>query len=77
MVSALKRIETVFATPLATIEASPRRLRALFASRTAAEVGLSEKSFANIRSLTVQALARYGQPDLPVAAALCDDARLA
>jgi hypothetical protein len=65
MVSGLNRIETVFTTPLEKIEASPRRLRALFASRTAAQVGLSEKSFANIRSLTVQALSRHGQPDLP------------
>ena len=66
IVSALSRIETMFATPLDKLEASPRRLRALFCSRTAAQVGLSEKSFANIRSLAVQALSRYALSDLPV-----------
>ncbi|KAB0269201.1 hypothetical protein [Microvirga brassicacearum] len=65
-VSGLKQIETVFTTPLSAMEASPRRLRVLFASRTAAQLGLSDKSFANIRSLTVQALSRYAEPDLPV-----------
>ena len=66
MVSGLKRIEKVFATPLDKIEASPRRLRTLFASKSAAQLGLSDKSFANIRSLAIQALSRYGEPDLPV-----------
>ena len=66
MVSALKRIAKVFATALDTIEASPRRLRALFALKSAAQLGLSDKSFANIRSLAIQALSRYGTPDLPI-----------
>ena len=66
IVSSLSRIETMFATPLDKLDASPRRLRALFASRTAAQIGVSDKSFANIRSLSIQALARYALPDLPV-----------
>ncbi len=35
-------------------------------SQSAAQLGLSDKSFANIRSLAIQALSRYGEPDLPV-----------
>ena len=66
MVSGLKRIGKVFGTALDEIEASPRRLRTLFASKSAAQLGLSDKSFANIRSLAIQALSRYGEPDLPV-----------
>lgn len=66
IVSASSRIEKVFSKPLSTLDASPRCLRALFASKSAAQVGLSDKSFANIRSLSVQALSRYAEPDRPV-----------
>ncbi len=66
LVSALNRVEQVFESPLEKLEASPRRVRELFASRSAAQLNLSEKTFANIRSLVVQALERYAPPALPL-----------
>ncbi|SCY92430.1 tyrosine-type recombinase/integrase [Microvirga guangxiensis] len=66
LVSALNRVEQMFESPLDKLEASPRRVRELFASRSAAQVNLSEKTFANIRSLVTKAVARYGQPILPL-----------
>jgi len=66
LVSALNRAAQVFQTPLETLVASPRRMRELFASRSPAQLNLSEKTFANIRSLVVQALERYAAPALPL-----------
>jgi hypothetical protein len=66
LVSALNRLEQLFQTPLAALEANPRRVRELFASRSAAQLNLSEKTFANIRSLVIQALERYAAPALPL-----------
>jgi hypothetical protein len=51
VLSALNRVPVIFATPFDKIDATPQRVRALFASKTAAEVGLSDKTYANIRSL--------------------------
>jgi integrase len=66
LASALNRVEQLFQTPLMKLEASPRRVRELFASRSAAQVNLSEKTLANIRSLVVQALTRYAPPTMPL-----------
>src|SRR4051812_18683411 len=66
LVSALNRVAQVFETPLETLGAIPRRVRELFASKSAAQVNLSEKTFANIRSLIVQALERYAGPTVPL-----------
>ena len=66
LVSALNRLEHLFQTPLEKLEASPRRMRELFASKSPAQLDLSEKTFANIRSLVVQALERYAPPALPL-----------
>jgi integrase len=41
-------------------------VRELFASKSPAQLDLSEKTFANIRSLTAKAVQRYGQPVLPL-----------
>jgi integrase len=66
LVSALNRVEQVFETPLDKLQANPRRVRELFASKSPAQMNLSEKTFANIRSLVVQALERYAAPALPL-----------
>lgn len=66
LVSALNRVEQVFETPLEKLEASPRRLRELFASKSPAQLNLSEKTFANIRSLVTKAVERYGRPVSPL-----------
>lgn len=66
LLSALARIPYLFRTPVETLPASPRRLRELFASKSAVQVNLSDKTFANLRSLALQALDRYGRPTLPV-----------
>jgi integrase len=66
LVSAVNRIKPLFQTPLDQLEASPRRVRELFAVKSAAQLNLSEKTLANIRSLVVQALERYAAPTLPL-----------
>jgi hypothetical protein len=62
LISALTRISELFQTPLEKVPASRPQLRALFASRSAAQLNLSEKTLANIRSLIVQVLDRYAGP---------------
>jgi integrase len=62
LVSALSRVEQLFQTPLEKLEASPCRMRELFASASPAQVGVSDKTFANIRSLVAKAVGRYGRP---------------
>lgn len=66
LVSALNRVAQLFQTPLDKLEASPRRVRELFASKSPAQLNLSEKTFANIRSLVIQALERYAAPTVPL-----------
>jgi hypothetical protein len=66
LVSALNRLEQLFQMPLAKLEASPRRARELFASKSPAQLDLSEKTFANIRSLVAKAVERYGRPVSPI-----------
>lgn len=66
LVSAMNRVESLFQIALDKVEASPRRTRELLASKSPAQLNLSEKTFANIRSLVVQALERYAAPTLPL-----------
>lgn len=66
LVSALNRVESLFQITLNKVEASPRRVRELLASKSPAQVSLSEKTFANTRSLIVQALERYAAPAVPL-----------
>ncbi|KLK92653.1 hypothetical protein AA309_13270 [Microvirga vignae] len=66
LVSALNRLEHLFRTQLEKLEASPRRARELLASVSPAQLGLSDKTFANIRSLVAKAVRRYGQPGSPL-----------
>jgi integrase len=66
LLSALNRVEDLFQTPLEKLEASPRQMRELFASKSPAQMNLSEKTFANIRSLVTKAVERYGQPSSPL-----------
>jgi len=66
LVSALTRLAALFQTPLDQLEASPRQLRELLATKSAAELNLSEKTYANLRSLVVKAVERYGEPVLPL-----------
>jgi integrase len=65
-VSALNRLEHLFGIPLEKLEASPRRARELLASKSPAQLGVSEKTFANIRSLVAKAVERYGRPVPPL-----------
>src|SRR4051812_2132984 len=60
VVSALNRFEQLFQTSLEKLEATPRRVRELFAAKSPAQLGVSEKTFANIRSLVAKAVERYG-----------------
>ncbi len=66
LVSALNRVAQVFETPLGKVEANPRCVRELFASKSPAQLNLSEKTFANIRSLIVQTLERYAALAMPL-----------
>ncbi|MBM1174710.1 tyrosine-type recombinase/integrase [Microvirga arabica] len=66
LASALNRVEQLFQTPLMRLEAVPRRVREVFASKSPAQLDLSEKTFANIRSLVAKAVQRYGQPVSPL-----------
>jgi hypothetical protein len=66
LVSALNRVEMLFQTPLEKLEANPSRLRELFAAKSAAQLSLSEKTYANIRSLVAHALDRYVVRALPL-----------
>jgi integrase len=66
LISALNRVAQVFEMPLEKVDASPRRVRELLATKSPAQLNLSEKTFANIRSLVAQALERYAAPALPL-----------
>lgn len=66
LVSALNRVRQLFQMSLDQVEASPQRVRELFAAKSATQLNLSDKTFANLRSLVVQALDRYAAPDLPL-----------
>lgn len=59
--SALDSLPRLFGRELSAIRASVGTVRDLFVSRTAAELGISQKRFANIRSCVVGALNAYGE----------------
>ena len=64
--SALDSVARLFGRDLSSIRATARVVRELFASKTAAELGISTKRFANIRSGVVKAIAEHGEAPLPV-----------
>ena len=62
LLSALNRVPAWFGRPLAAIPATPTALRELFAGASAAKLNLATKTLANVRSLVVQVVTRYGPP---------------
>ncbi|MEQ9634837.1 MAG: site-specific integrase [Devosia marina] len=64
--SALDTVARAFARDLATIKADAATVRTLLASGTAAQLGLSDKRYANVRSAIVGAVRRFGEPIVPV-----------
>ena len=66
LLSALNRLPTWFGRPLAAIPATPTALRDLFAGASAAKLDLATKTLANVRSLVVQVVTRYGPPQIPI-----------
>jgi hypothetical protein len=59
--SALDTLARVFNRDLSTILAVPKSVRELLASKTAAELGLSEKRYANVRSSVVSSVRTFGR----------------
>ncbi len=66
LLSALNRLPTWFGRPLEAISATPTALRELFAGASAAKLDLATKTVANVRSLVVQVVTRYGPPRTPI-----------
>ena len=66
LLSALNRLSAWFSRPLAAILGVPPGLRGLFADISAAKLGVSEKTLANVRSLAGQAVKLYGPPQMAV-----------
>ena len=66
MLSALNRVEGLFEKSLAEIPARPRHVRELFSAKTAAALGVTEKTLANIRANVSRALRTHGDPPLPL-----------
>ena len=66
LLSALKRLPAWFGRPLAAIPATPAALRELFVGASAAKLNLATKTVANVRSLVVQVVTRYGPPRTPI-----------
>jgi integrase len=58
--SAFDAVPKLLGQALVNVAASPPALRNLFASRNAAQLGVSEKRYANIRSLIIRAARNYG-----------------
>ena len=58
--SALDTLARVFNRDLSTIRADPKSVRELLASKMAAELGLSEKRYANLRSSVVSSVRAFG-----------------
>lgn len=67
LLSALSRVESLFQRKLGDIRADPPTIRGLFANASAAALGISDKTLANIRSLVVQAVRSYGEAPEPLA----------
>lgn len=60
MLSALNRVEHVMGRPLSSVTASPPAIRALFHGVSGADVGVSAKTLANIRSAVTRAVRDNG-----------------
>src|SRR4051812_6405255 len=60
--SAFNALRTVFAVDLANTPATFPVLRRTFVSRNAAQLGITEKRFANIRSEVFRAVREFGVP---------------
>lgn len=61
MLSALDTAARLFGRPLTSVRATPSAIRDLFGNRSGAEVGVSAKRLANIRSEVGKALRLYGE----------------
>ena len=78
MLSALDTAARVFGRPLSSVRATPAAVRDLFGRTAAAEIGISPKRLANVRSDIVKALRLYGETvkaitkRIPLAAAWSD-----
>jgi hypothetical protein len=59
--SALDTLARVFSRDLSTVLAVPKSIRELLASKTAAELGLSDKRYANVRSSVVSSVRTFGR----------------
>lgn len=66
MLSALDSVPRLFGRELATMSASARLIRLLVSSKTATELGISEKRYANIKSGLTSALRRHGEEPAPI-----------
>lgn len=66
LLSALKRLETLFGRSLDTLCASPSTIRDLFENANAVRLGVTPKTLANIRSLAIQAIRQYGETTPPL-----------
>lgn len=66
LISALNRTEMLFGKRLSEIAATPNAVRSLFAGTTAAELNLSPKTLANIRSAVSRVVKDYGETPQPI-----------
>ncbi len=64
--SALNSVGRLFGRDLASVRATPRIVRELFASKTAAQLNISGKRLANIRSSVVAAMSDHGEAPQPI-----------
>lgn len=66
LLSALNRVEELFGQSLTVLTAKPATIRELFLGASTAHLATGEKTLANIRSLVVQAVRRYGPAATPL-----------
>lgn len=66
LLSALDSVARLYARDLATIPATANALRSLLESKTAAQLGISEKRYANVRSLLSAAIRDYAGAPEPI-----------
>jgi site-specific recombinase XerC len=66
LLSALDSVGRLYGRDLATIPATAKSLRTLLASKTAAQLGISEKRYANVRSLLSAAIRDHAETPEPI-----------
>jgi integrase len=66
MLSALDTIARLFGRDLSQFRASTKAVRELFLTSSAAQLGVSEKRYANVRSCVTAALRLYGEAPAPI-----------